>query len=90
MGYDPEPRPYAFVPFREIKNPGMRHVDVIGLINSIEDQNSDNYGVPYKRVSLQDEEGTGVVLLLWRYDATNSETNFWSPGNFSTNSVLAF
>ena len=68
----------------------MRHVDVIGLISSIDDRSSDNSLVPYKRVTLQDEEGNEVVLMLWQNDAKHPLTNFWSPGNFSTIPVLAF
>ena len=79
-------QPNAFVPFREIEKPTpnlpMRHVDVIGLISSIDDRSSDNSLVPYKRVTLQDEDGNEVVLMLWQNDAKHPLTNFWSPGYF--------
>ena len=87
-------QPNAFVPFREIEKPTAilptRHVDVIGLISFIDDRSSDNSLVPFKRVTLQDEDGNEVVLMLWQNDAKHPLTNFWSPGNFSTNPVLAF
>jgi hypothetical protein len=76
------PAPYSFRPFSEvvIGPKPQEHVDLAGIIVSIQEGFSTNYDADYKKITLQDESGGLVELLLWGNNATSPITSKWEEG----------